>query len=216
MTLKEELVSAIFNEDIIEAVELMFSEDEEVKLFDYNDITLKLYKGSSEAICLEIFVDYQDFDKDTGINRIIRFNTPICFYFQSNDSTTDVSAVILGYVENECNDLIEFTDFFPPINIEFLTLEENALIGAFSAESVIHIKKLKNCKFEANGYNFHITLAEDGDPQVFLDEEYDLDGDNCFAIYYKNEGMIRVPEDYGDEYNPLYYRRIFSMNKFVK
>lgn len=220
-----EIISTFLEDNTIEKAKKLFKTDEEKIHFESNDITYRLYKGGGNLICFEFPIRYAgEKGEDIEIPNIgkgniqneYRFFNPVGFFtFKKELFNTKCEAVVLNQFEAGFDSFKNNKKIHSSIPVSSLSFIENALIGAFSAEAIIHIKKNINCKFRSNGIDYYIVIADDGDPQIFVDKKYDIDGDNCMSIFLNDRQTLYANSDYEDIYNRISPLKIFSMNKFI-
>ncbi len=217
MTVKNEISNVIYSGEILELVKDFFKSDDRIRLFDRNEMGFRLCKHEkSKNITLELYVQLREFidDKEVinefGLAKTFtyyNFFKPIGFYsmkrflFRSKLELT----VINEYVDRskiEMNYLFDNHNF----NIKTLTLEENAIIGAFSKETYLQAKKLKDVSFIANALHCDIYISNDGFPQVFLDDSYGLSG--AIAAYFAKSNSSLDPMIH----NKKIYDKLLTMN----
>jgi hypothetical protein len=220
----KEILQTFLSIKTIELAKKLFSSSDEILMFEAHDITFRLYKGCNKVICFEFPLRHAgDQHEDVKIPGIgdgyitneHRFFTPIGFYTIKKELfSTTIQATILNHFESDFDTFQRSGTIKSPIEVGRLTFTENAMIGAFSAEAAINIQKQTNAKFTSNGIDYYIALADDGDPQIFIDKGYEIDGDNCFSVFLNDAGTLYCNSDYGPEYEKLAPLKIFSMHKF--
>ena len=222
---KQEIVRAFLNDSTIKQALTQFKNGTERTSIEITDITYRLRKETDNIICFEFPLYYKgdvtgkiqmpDLGEGYLMKEYLFYNPVGYFSFDKEIFSTKVKATILNYCEEEYAHLIESKQLISSIPVTTLSFVENCLVGAFSAEAIIHIKKNKNCSFKANGLDYYIVLADDGDPQVFLDRGYEINGDNCFSIFMSAKRTLFANSEYEEIYNSLAKLKIFSMHTFV-
>ncbi len=223
-TIAREILETFLSNKTIELVKKQFNSGEEIVLFEDHDITFRLYKGSDKVICFEFPLRHAgERQEDVNIPGVgdgyimkeHRFFTPIGFYtYKKELFATSIQATILNHFEADFEIFLKSGTLKPKIAINKLSFLENAIIGAFSAEAAINLQRKTNSKFTSNGIKYYIAPAEDGDPQIFIDKEYEIDGDNCISIFLNDTETLSCNFDYSLEFEKLAPLKLFSMHKF--
>lgn len=165
MTITEQLTKTLFLTETIEKVKEQFKSGRKIVPVDQYDINFRLLLVG-DIINLEILA--------TG--QYGRYFKPIGFYDQNQ------TIYVIKEFENDFDSLVQKGEISNNSTAKKLTIEENAVIGAFSMDTYIQANQLKDCSFISNGLNFDIFMTLDGDPQIFLDDKYNLPGP--IGIYF--------------------------------
>lgn len=165
MTIKEQFVKTLFNKNTLEKVKEQFKNGTEIIPVDEFDMNFRLLL-SKDIINLELLT----------VSEFGYYFKPIGFYDQNNN------VFILKEFETDVKNLIENKEISTDKNILKLSIEQNAVIGAFSIEAYIKAKKSMDDSFTSNGLDFDIFMSFNGDPQVFLEDKYNVSG--AIAIYF--------------------------------
>jgi hypothetical protein len=165
MTVTEEFTETLFSNETIEKVKAQFISGTEIISVDKYDMNFRLLLVG-ETINLELF----------GSGSFGHYFKPIGFYDKN------LNIYILREFENDFESLVEKGEVSNIFSAKKLSLEQNAVIGAFSMETLIQAQQLKDSSFLSNGLNFDIFITLDGDPQVFLDDKYNIS--DPIAIYF--------------------------------
>lgn len=155
MKITEEFVKVLFANSTIEKVKSQFANGTEIVPVDEFDMNFRLLLVG-ETINLELLASgpYGHYFK------------PIGFYDKHQN------IYLLREFEEDFDNLVRQGEISNTSLAKRLTLLQNAVIGAFSMDSLIQASQLKDSSFISNGLNFDIFITLDGDPQIFLDDKY--------------------------------------------
>lgn len=186
MTPTQEMVMTLFTKDTLDKVKEQFRNGTEILPVDSFDMSFRLFKPTTYNINLELLIQMPI---ETGeeqnmpgigkgrMQKTITFFKPIGFFQKSKSNfSNDLEVTVLKEFENDLNFLKN--DNRVPTNIQLnkLTLEENAVLASFSMEAAIRAEKYQDDSFIANGLHCEIFMTFDGYPQVFLDDRHGLNG----------------------------------------
>jgi hypothetical protein len=221
MNIDQKLVSAFLKNETIKIATYLLDSIEQTRNVEFYNFGFLLTKTTANVVTFEFQIITR-----SSVNKITVFSQPIGYF--AKNSNKDVVATILYEFEEEYNFLVGQNKITHTVKVEKLTLFKNAIIGAFSAECFINLQLIKDCTFSANGLEYYIVVADDGEPQVFLDRKYNLSrkfafniigdiswsGDNCIAIYTPSNKTLYSNVIYAQDWNKLYSLGIFTINKF--
>src|ERR1700722_9662863 len=168
MTPPQEMIMAFLSKNVIDSAKGQFGSGIQKINIKMYDITFHLFRCADNVIAFEFPMNYagekgEDIDipgVGSGyIRKDYRFYNPIGFFSLRNGK---VEAFILNLFMNEYNLLKSNNMIKIDIPLNTLDLLSNAIIGAFSAEAMIHVQRHQNCKFVANGLDYYVSLANDG------------------------------------------------------
>ena len=165
MTVTEQFTKTLFLQETIEKVKEQFNSRREIVSVDQYDMNFRLLLVG-DTINLELLASGQ----------FGHYFKPIGFYDRNEN------IYVLKEFENDFNALVQRGEISNTSSAKKLTTEQNAVIGAFSMDTYMQASQLKDCSFLSNGLNFDIFITLDGDPQIFLDDKYNLS--DPIAIYF--------------------------------
>jgi len=173
MTVTEQFTKTLFLNDTIEKVQAQFKSGTEIIPVDQFDMNFRLLLVG-ETINLELL----------AAGPFGHYFKPIGFYDKN------LNIYLLREFENDFDSLVKKWEISNPKSAKKLTIEQNAVIGAFSMESLIQAQQLSDSSFMANGLNFDIFITLDGDPQIFLDDKYNIsDPIGLFFLRTQNKSI---------------------------
>ena len=218
MNIIEDFVKTLFDEDVIEkANELMYidrTKDGFINAFpiEKNDISFRLYKPYDGVVNLEFLIRT---NKNT-------FHQPIGFY--KSDKIYLLNEFVESYIHLFENKIINK-------KVNFLTVKENAVIAAFSIFAVENsIEILKNFEedgkpffslenydkfLDINGLRCELLLCNEGYPQLFLDDKYNISGHIGAYIPNSNGLDLAWPHSIEKEYAELKRQELLTAFKKI-
>jgi hypothetical protein len=111
------------------------------------------------------------------LQKTIMYLKPIGFYTQTKGFlSNNIEITIVKEFENDFDFLIRNAKIPSSIKVQKFSLEENAVLAAFSMEALIHARKYEDSSFFENGLYCDIFMTLEGYPQVFLDDRHGLQG----------------------------------------
>ncbi|XQP83961.1 MAG: hypothetical protein ACOJUL_13235 [Candidatus Pollutiaquabacter aromativorans] len=186
MTPTQEMVMTLFTKETIDKVKEQFKNGKEIVSNESFDMSFRLFKPTANYINLELLIqmpietgEEQDFP---GIGRgrmqtTVMFFKPVGFFTQKKGFlSTDIEVTVVKEFENDLDYLIKAGKVPSNIKTHKLTLEENAVLAAFSMEAANNAQKYEDASFIANGLYCDIFMTFEGFPQVFLDDRHGLNG----------------------------------------
>ena len=208
---QEMLISLLTKETLDKVNKQFINSGTSIIHFEIDGLGYRLFKPTETNINLEFlntmpfgFSETQNIP-GIGIGRTgksIMYYLPIGYFTQSigNHEFTVVKAF-----ENDMDYLINNNKISMPIKINKLSLEENALLAAFSIESAARAEKYEDASYTANGLFCDIYMCSDGFPQVFLDDRHGLRGPIA-AYLIREENMVKPITTYKklfDKFNSM-------------
>jgi len=206
----QEKVMTLFTKVTNYKVKKQFSNGIDKVPIESFDMSFRLLKPTTTNINLELLIqipvesgEEQDFPGigRGSIQKNVMFFKPIGFFTQRKGFlSTDIEVTVIKEFEIDLDFLIKNDKISSNIKIHKLSLEENAVLAAFSMEALIHAEKYEDASFFANGLYCDIFMTFDGFPQVFLDDRHGLEGP--IAAYLLREQ---------DSVNPIVqYQHLFN------
>ncbi|MCP9199024.1 hypothetical protein MKO06_03830 [Gramella sp. GC03-9] len=228
MTIKEEMLSVLFDEKTLKKVKSQFKSGNEKSPVDNPDMTFRLFKTEFGTINLELLCS----DK-TGM-----YFKPIGFY----------SFIKRGFLNPDkftITVLNEFKEEYKSLNlktpnkfeVEFMDLKESAVIAAFSRETVEKVEEMYQLKakglpqsiidqigpyphlhamqfdksLNSNGLDIDLLFSMDSVPQCFLDDKYNVQG--AFGVYLRdNNGYdLRPTVEHKNNFDKFYKMGLLSV-----
>lgn len=203
-SIPSQIASVLLDEEVISNAEEQIQSGEDRIPVRKKDIDFRLLNTGQGTSNLEF----------TARNEAVRFFQPVGFF------SGDGNITVLKEFQDPVDDLI--SDGFLPdrLTVRRLNLEENALIGAFSAHAVVEamdvFKEIDEKGFErkydeefdvsipahirfsreimSNGLDMHLYMTMSGYPQAKLDEKYDME--KSIGVYRRaNQGVKLIPTD---------------------
>lgn len=102
---------------------------------------------------------------------------------------TKIGITVLKEFEDNLSRLINRSNVKIGTQLNRLSLEDNALLAAFSVEAALNANKYRDISFEANGLFCDLIMTYEGVPQFFLNDKYGVK--DAFAVYHADgEGII--------------------------
>lgn len=186
MTPTQEMVMTLFTNETIIKVKEQFKNGKEIVSNESFDMSFRLFKPTANYINLELLiqmpVETSEEQDIPGIGRgrmqkTVMFFKPIGFFTQKKGFlSNEIEVTVVKEFENELDALMNAGKIPSNIKTHKLTLEENAVLAAFSMEAAMHAQKYEDASFFANGLYCDIFMTFEGFPQVFLDDRHGLTG----------------------------------------
>lgn len=222
MTLTQEIVMTLFTKETIDKVKEQFKSGKEIIFNENFDMSFRLFKPTANYINLELLIkmpietgEEQDFPV-IGRGRIqttVMFFKPVGFFtYKKGFLSNDIEVTVVKEFENDLDYLIKAGKVTSNIKINKLSLEENAVLAAFSMEAVNNAQKYEDVSFFANGLNCDIYMTFEGFPQVYLDDRHGLNG--AIAAYLLREKKSIGPNvQYKEIFNRFYAMSLMTAFK---
>lgn len=218
MTTTQEMVSVLFEKDTLEKVKAQFKSGVEKSSIDSQDMTFRLFKTKFDNINLELLCS-----DAKGM-----FFKAIGFYRLENDRFSNYERLTLTILNEFVNDYKSLPNLASAnINVKFMSIRENGIIGAFSRETVekaieIHQEKQSKQHFThsdlkkydkslySNGLKIDVLLAFNGNPQSYLDDDYQVNG--ALGTYPVDEKGLKLNPtvEHSDNYWKFYEMGLLS------
>lgn len=224
MTIIQQMVLTMFSEHTLTTVKMMFQTNDKVKPIEGYDISFRL-----------VMIN------DNSINFEFGYNTPLGIYYKPiGYFNRNMQSYLINEFENtftylSINELLEI-DILPMA----LSLRENAVIAAFSIDTLLEVLKtfqeisVKGYKAEfidgimippnlrydkktiINGLKSELIMTYEGYPQFFVDDNYNING--AIGAYRLMNGKIKIDPivDFSADHDKLYARSLLSAFKSLK
>ena len=228
MTITQEMVSVLFEEETIEKVKKQFANNQEIVPVDSKEISFRLLKTKEGNINHEFLA------KD---NNGMYFKV-IGYYDNFERDAHKFDVTILNEFENDFEEL-ENNLNTQNLKVRYMDIEESGLIAAFSREIIQQVQlmyrekqigvseevakiigpfpHLQAMQFDKyltiNGLQIELLFSMEGFPQFFLDDEHNVQG--AFGAYFKDEnGLSLNPSvQYKSNFDKFYRMGLFSAFK---
>lgn len=216
MTIQEEMQLALFNPDVIQRVQSLFSENKEILPIDLPNMSCRLFKSKRGNINIEtqsrITLPQENYQQknlgEVDFHKTVVFFKPFGFY--SKTPTGELIVNILNEFSREYENLKASNKFHINLLTKKLSLEENAVIAAFSQETFSYANLIfeellekgfvpefvdgrmipgnlrYDKKLTSNGMDCELLMSFDGYPQFFLDDKYGFGG-QAIGAYLKKD-----------------------------
>ena len=206
MTIEQEMTSILFSKKTIKKVRKQFKKGPEKIPIEAFDITFRLYKATETNINLEalIIMDIENTEKEIDMGNLgigvmhkrAVFFKPIGFYtLKKGVFTDDLNITVVREYEKEIDFLIQNKKVPKTFRINKLTLQQNAVIAAFSKETRLEAAKNIDRSLVSNGLMLDIYMTIEGYPEVFLDDKYGVIGAiTKYRLYDKPWGIDPIVE----------------------
>lgn len=186
MTALQEMAMTLVDDNTISKAKKQFRKDEEIVALESYDMTFRLFRSAKNIINLELLLQMpagteKSFSSDfpgAEIQKIVTFFKPIGFYTVSKSFlSTSVEITIVHEFEKDLDYLYKNHHLSSTHKVNKLSLEENAVIAAFSMEAFLQAKNYRDHSFRVNGLDLDIYMTYDNEyPQSFLDDKYGFQG----------------------------------------
>lgn len=224
MTPSQESVMTLFTKETIKKVKEQFKNGKEIVPNESYNMSFRLYRPNSNIINLELLIqmnaekgEVQDIP-GIGHGRMLKtvmFFKPIGFFnVKKGIFANDIEVTVVKEFENDLDTLLRTGNISSNIKIHKLTLEENAVLAAFSMEALLKAQKYEDESFFANGLYCDIFMTFDGYPQVFLDDRYGLDGPIA-AYLLKEQNSINPIVKYKKIFDEFYSKSLMTAFKQI-
>jgi hypothetical protein len=222
MTPRQEMVMTLFTKTTIDKVKEQFKNGDEITSVDSFDISFRLFKPTPNFINLELLIQTpieageEQYIQGIGRGRLeksVMFFKPIGYFTQKKGFlTTELEVTILKEFENDLDYLLNSGKISSNIKIHKLTLEENAVLAAFSMEAANNAQKYEDASFIANGLYCDIFMTFEGFPQVFLDDRYGLNGPIA-AYLIKEQNSVKPIVRFKELFDKFYAMSLLTAFK---
>jgi hypothetical protein len=210
MNATQEMVSTLFTPAIIEQVKKQFRDKTEKVPIDSFGMSFRLFLSKYGNINLELLIQmpaeegaYQNIEGfGRGIiQKNVMFFKPIGFFsLKKGFFTNTLEITILKEFEKDFNILLKDGKIPSSIKVNTLTLQENAVLAAFSMEAYLKAEKYEDSSFSANGLYCDMFMTFEGYPQVFLDDRHGIDGPIA-AYLLREKNTINPIMEYQNTFN---------------
>lgn len=206
MTPIQEMVIALFSDDIIERAKKQAKAGPEIIHIERFDMSFRLLKVDYKTINLEFLVSR----KFGSQNRLVTYFKPIGVYtVEKSLFSSKISIKIIFEFEKHYGGLAG--NAIPKIKYEVnkFTFEENIVIAAFSMDAVSEASKMQDSNLKINGLDMEIVMAFDGYPQIFLDDSYNIKGPIA-AYFIENPQSLNPMINYKKTFDELDSKKLLS------
>jgi hypothetical protein len=210
MTPKQEIIMTLFTQETLSKVKEQFQNGNEIVAYESFNMSFRLYKPTADYINLELFTRISIEEQGLGnMRRAVMFLKPIGFFSKKKGASSEsIEVTVLKEFEDDLKELIRLGKITSQIKVNKLSLEENALLAAFSIDALMQAEKYQDCSFQANGLDMDIYMTYDNEyPQSFLDDKYGLKGH--IGAYFLRDENRRI--DMNTSYKSLYWD-LFKMS----
>lgn len=221
MTIQEEMQLALFNPDVIQKVKSLFSDNKEIVTIDLPNMSCRLFKSKRGNINIETQSRISLPQGNSQLKNLgkVDFHKTVVFFkpfgFYSKTPTGELIVNIINEFSKEYESLNAYNKFQTNLLTRKLSLEENAVIAAFSQETfffadLIFEELLEkgfdpefvdgrmipgnlryDKKLTSNGLDCELLMSFDGYPQFFLDDKYGFGG-QAIGAYLKKDLKIKT------------------------
>ncbi len=236
----QEMILTLVDDDTVRKVEALFDSDRDRTGLESFDMSFRLYKADYGNINLELLT-IADFDggkvvTDPTLGKMIlkermTYFKPVGF-FEKDSFRTEVT--IPKEFEDDFQILIQENLLSTQFNINKLSLPDNAVIAAFSADTFMQainiyrqrehgaepiyarnvLTSMEMSKFDRklriNGLDVEIMLTFEGYPQIFLEDKYNVK--SSIANYLIQDGKLEtgIHDDFEDNFQKLFRMSLLS------
>ncbi|BDS09572.1 hypothetical protein [Aureispira anguillae] len=210
MTPKQEMVAALLDTKVLQDVTKQFRSKQEIVPVDNSEMDYRLFLTGANTINFELLVTMPTYTGVGDNQSYITLFKPIGFFHIGKKQ--EVELTVLYEFEKELDFLIKTRMVSPQIEINKLSIIENAIIAAFSNVAVSHAQRYEDAVFKANGLSCEIWMANEGFPQFFLDDSYNINGPIA-AYLIKQQGTINPIVGYESLFNEFHEKSLLSAFK---
>lgn len=224
MTPSQEMVATLFSKETIEKVKMQFKSGQEKVPLESFEMSFRLFKPNSENINLELLIQMPI---ETGeeqnlpgigmgrMQKTVMFFKPIGFFtLKKGVFSSSIEVTVPEEFEKELDYLKSNNKVPSNIETHKLSLEENAVLAAFSMEAITNAEKYEDASFFANGLYCDIFMAFDGYPQVFLDDRHGLNGPIA-AYLLREQNSVNPIINYKEIFDKFNYMSLMTAFKKV-
>ncbi len=222
MTPIQEMVLTLFTNETLEKVKKQFSNRKEIVSNESFNMSFRLYYSKAGNINLEVLtqipiekgeaVDIPNLGRGQ-IQSTKMFFKPVGFYTQKKGFlSSSLEITIVKEFEEAYDQLLNSKQLNSVVTTHKLSLEENAVLAAFSMEAYINAEKYQDASFFANGLHCDAIMTFQGYPQIFLDDRYGLRGPIA-AYMLREQNSINPIVQYEDLFHKF---RQMDLNTAMK
>lgn len=181
----DQLTKALFEHQTIDTLIKCIKDDTRISSVELFDLDFRLYKNKKGLYNLEvlIFDDKGAYFKPIGYYEIIKKG-----WFSRNKITlTILREFELSFEKNNFynNRIFE---------VKFLDIQSNGLIAGCSFEIINSLQRSFSTRQDqfliSNGLNLELIIALDGNPQLYLDDRYGIEG--ALIVYVNNNNGLGI------------------------
>lgn len=223
MTVTEEVTMTLFMKETIEKVKKQFKNSDESVLYESFGMNFRLLLTNEGNINLELLFEMnvprpkKDIlnlslaELDAILAERIVFFKPIGFYRQTKSLFSKSIEITIFKEFEEAFNYLQLNNKIS-FNPKKMSLEENAVLAAFSMETLTHAVNQQDASFYANGLKIDIFMTFDGFPQVFVDDKYNIPGPIA-AYMLEEEDSIRPSWEYKVLFDRFYKMSLLTAFK---
>jgi hypothetical protein len=209
MTPIQEMVIALFSDDIIEKAKKQTKAGPEIIYIEKFDMSFRLLKVDNKTVNLEFLVTRQFGSQ----NKTITYFKPIGVYtVEKGFFSSKVSITIIFEFEKHYSALAGSAIPVIKYEVNKFTFEENIVIAAFSMDAVVEARAMQDKNLKINGLNMEIVMAFGGYPQIFLDDSYNINGPIA-AYFVEGPQSLNPIVNYKKTFDELDSKKLLSAYK---
>ena len=169
--LLNEVASVLIAEKTQAKATEQFENGNQIVSVDSDDIPLRLYKTGAGTINLEMLIS----------TPMGTFFKPFGFYHRNG------AVYAVNELEQVLTEMGEWRGRKGG-SLKRLNLEANAVIAAFSVDSLLVAHQQSDAKYVTNGMKMEAYINSNGDPQIWADDSYGFS--QAIAVYESVSGMV--------------------------
>lgn len=217
MTPVQEMVATLFAADTIEKAKAHLKSGKEVAYIEKFDMPFRLLRVNDKTVNLEL-----DISRPVNtprreaigiVQKMVSYFKPVGIYeidkgfFSSKVAITILQEFEKDYTLLTSNGTIKNTN-----EVKKLTLKQNVVIAAFSMDAAMEAKKMADNFLTINGLKVEIIMANEGYPQMFLDDMYNVRGPIA-AYFAQGPNSLNPIMGYKEIFDDLDSRKLLSAYK---
>jgi len=217
MTPVQEMVATLFATEIIERAKSQLKSGTQIVSAEKFDMPFRLLKVNDKTVNLELMISRpisSPRKEAIGlVQNMVSYFKPIGVYeIDRGFFSNKVVITIFQEFEKDYGFLIANGLIKNTHEVKKMTMRENAVIAAFSQDAVIEARKMRDSFITVNGLRTEIIMANEGYPQMFLDDMYNIKGPIA-AYFAQGHNSLNPTVDYKPLYDNLYSRQLLSAYK---
>lgn len=226
MDLNKNFIRAIASKEAAECAKAIFNGSTKRYSIELFDISFSLFQPIADGpVNFEVLVQQRKEGPPEEINvpnygqgmvnDVFYYLKPLGYFnsWPSDEFTADDITIFYELQETGQN-MCRSGEISSQKHFCFLSLEKNALMGAFSMDIVERAKLYRDSKIRANGLDFDILISFDGYPQSFLNDKYGVNGP-IGAYPIRELGTVNPMTKYKSLYDELERQALFSAFKSI-
>ena len=182
MTPQQEMVITLFQKEVTEQAKKLAKSATSVCQIDKFSMPFRLFKVNESTVNLELCIRrlYGPVKMNaTGaqVRSSVMFFKPIGIYsIEKGLFSSSLNVIVLKEFEKEYDLLIRIGQLEVKCDVKKLSTRENAVIAAFSMDTIVEARAMSDTNFSANGLDLEIFISNQGYPQSFLEDSYGIRG----------------------------------------